>query len=50
MTRDLERVVGFGKGCKVNGVNDIIVKKGIVEKERNVKVNDKNEDKLKGDR
>lgn len=48
--RDLERVVGFGKGCKVNGVNDIVVKKGKVEEERKVKVNDKNEDKLKGGR
>lgn len=50
VTRDSERAAGFGKGCKVNGVNDITAKKGKVEKERNVKVNDKNEDKLKGDR
>lgn len=50
VTRDSERAAGFGKGCKVNGVNDIAAKKGKVEKERNVKVNDKNEDKLKGDR
>lgn len=50
VTRDSERAAGFGKGCKVNGVNDIAAKKGKVEKERKVKVNDKNEDKLKGDR
>lgn len=50
VTRDSERAAGFGKGCKVNGVNDITAKKGKVEEERKVKVNDKNEDKLKGGR
>lgn len=45
--RDWERAVGFGKGCKVNGVNDIAAKKGKVEKER--KVNDMKENRFKRD-
>lgn len=45
--RDSERAVGFGKSCKVNGVNDIAAKKGKVEKEQKVKMVDKKEYKLK---